>query len=189
MFFRPFLHFRHVSSPPFLCSIFKHQLVLMADDLWFSRNLDKIQLLFCKMEHSFFFLSRCKCNSRKGFQLFDSCHNAAGTFPHIQARNGSSGHISGIFHGKGNRNTIFFFCYGNITAGKRCVGSSFSEGMQRLACHITVRRGNGSPIIVAYRDMSHVAWHRNRKTAGRIAASIEKLSNCPASHRSRVECI
>ena len=161
----------------------------MADDLWFSRNLDKIQLLFCKMEHSFFFLSRCKCNSRKGFQLFDSCYNTAGTFPYIQARNGSSGHISGIFHGKGNRNTIFFFCYGNITAGKRCVGSSFSEGMQRLACHITVRRGNGSPIIVAYRDLSHVAWHRNRKTAGRIAASIEKLSNCPASHRSRVECI
>ena len=83
-FFVRSLHFRHVSSPPFLCSIFKHQLVLMADDLWFSRNLDKIQLLFCKMEHSFFFLSRCKCNSRKGFQLFDSCHNAAGTFPHIQ---------------------------------------------------------------------------------------------------------
>lgn len=55
MFFRPFLHFRHVPAPPFLCSIFKHQLVLMADDLWFSRNLDKIQLLFCKMEHSFFF--------------------------------------------------------------------------------------------------------------------------------------
>ena len=42
-------------APPFLCSIFKHQLVLMADDLWFSRNLDKIQLLFCKMERQLLF--------------------------------------------------------------------------------------------------------------------------------------
>ena len=60
------------------------------------------------------------------------------------------------------------FVHGNIAARKRRVGFSLTERMQRLARHIAVCRNDGGPVIVAHRNLTGVARHGYRETAGRI---------------------
>ena len=61
--------------------------------------------------------------------------------------------------------------------------------MQRLARHIAVCRNDGGTVIVAHRNLTGVARHGYRETAGRIRGSVEHLCNGLAAHRTRIKRI